>query len=269
MSKKIIGIILIVAGLVTAALGIKAVSQNPEIAEKVNDAVYVEDAKIHPENEGKIVIVSGTVKPEGKIIDPATGVEVDSFKVSKSKWKAAYSKAEGRGYDWSWIIDGATETLYAEASVGEFELGDEMFINLSTSSDVSEYNEAELKKAGFMEYYDAGVHYVVTKDVYISEAKGGYSEYIEDYSGAVRYSYKYLPMADGLKYTFVGLQKDGKLEKVDGIASVTASEGILDKEAILEKFESASSGGNIFAFVSAALLVAGGVVCLVIKKKEV
>jgi len=65
------------------------------------------------------------------------------------------------------------------------------------------------------------------------------------------------------------LQKDGKLEKVDGIASVTASEGILDKEAILEKFESASRGGNIFAFVSAALLVAGGVVCLVIKKKEV
>ncbi|MBR3947891.1 MAG: hypothetical protein IKJ70_00625 [Clostridia bacterium] len=56
MAKKIIGIVLIVIGVFTAFLGIKAMGQAPEAAEKLKEAVYVADAKVYPENEVRLLL---------------------------------------------------------------------------------------------------------------------------------------------------------------------------------------------------------------------
>ena len=68
--KKIIGIILIIGGLLFASLAIKALVSAPHSYEKIKAAPTIKDGKLTPENEGKLVVVSGTLKPAEQLQDP-------------------------------------------------------------------------------------------------------------------------------------------------------------------------------------------------------
>ena len=264
MSKKIIGIVLIVIGVFTAFLGLKAMSQAPEAAEKLEAAVYVADAKVYPENEGKVVIVPGKLNVISNAIDKETGLELPTIKATKQKWSAVGVKADGVGYDWSWSIDGISQTISGEVTVGEFKLYEGMLNGLPVSVDYSDFEASDLKEAGLMDYYA----YVVTDGVYISDDKGGHTRYKDEYEGAVRYKYRIMPMDGELEYTFVGVQKNGALTRDDSLGMIASTEGILSFDDVLAKNESNSAAGNIFAFVAAALFIGGGIVCIVVKKKE-
>ena len=263
MGKKIIGAILIVIGVFTAFLGFKAMGQAPEAEDKLKNAVYVADAKVYPENEGKIVIVPGKIEAKLPLVDKETGLELPTIKATKQSWYAVSVKAN-TGYDWTWMVDGSTQTLTAECSVGEFNLYEGMLNGFSVSKEFSDFSKSNLKKAGLMDYYD----YVVTDGVYINDEDGGHSRYKEEYEGAVRYKYKIMPMDGELEYTFVGIQKNGALVRDDSLGMIASSEGILDLDGVLAKNDSNLNGGYIFAFVTAALFAIGGVVCIVYKKKE-
>ena len=263
MAKKIIGIVLIIIGLFTAFLGFKAMSQAPEAVEKLESAVCVADAKIYPENEGKIVIVPGKIEAE-PLVDTETGLELPTIKASKQSWYAVGVKSADVGYDWSWMVDGVTQTLTAECSVGEFKLYEGMLNGLPVSVDYSDFEASDLKEAGLMDYYA----YVVTDGVYISDDKGGHTRYKDEYEGAVRYKYRIMPMDGELEYTFVGVQKNGAIVRDDSLGLIASTEGILSFDDVLAKNESNNKAGNIFAFVAAALFIGGGIVCIVVKKKE-
>ena len=263
MSKKIIGIVLIVIGVFTAFLGVKAMNQAPEAAEKLEAAVYVADAKVYPENEGKVVIVPGKIDAE-PLVDTETGLELPTIKASKQSWYAVGVKSADVGYDWSWMVDGVTQTLTAECSVGEFKLYEGMLNGLPVSVDYSDFEASDLKKAGLMDYYA----YVVTDGVYISDDKGGHTRYKDEYDGAVRYKYRIMPVDGELEYTFVGVQKNGAIARDDSLGMIASTEGILSFEEVLAQNESNNKAGNIFAFVAAALFIGGGIVCIVVKKKE-
>ena len=264
MAKKIIGIVLIVIGVFTAFLGFKAMSQAPEAAEKLEAAVYVADAQVYPENEGKVVIVPGKLNVISNAIDKETGLELPTIKATRQKWSAVGVKADGVGYDWSWSIDGISQTISGEVTVGEFKLYEGMLNGLPVSVDYSDFEASDLKKAGLMDYYA----YVVTDGVYISDDKGGHTRYKDEYEGAVRYKYRIMPVDGELEYTFVGVQKNGALVRDDSLGLIASTEGILSFDDVLAKNESNSAAGNIFAFVAAALFIGGGVVCIVLKKKE-
>ena len=264
MLKKIIGIVLIVIGLFTAFLGVKAMNQAPEAVEKLESAIYVEDAKVYPENEGKVVIVPGKINVISNAIDKEAGLELPTIKATRQKWRAVGVKSDGVGYDWSWSVDGAAETICGEVTVGEFKLYEGMLNGLPVSTEYDDFSSAQLKNAGLMDYYG----YIVTDGVYINDTDGGYSKYKEDYEGAVRYKYRIMPMDGEVEYTFVGIQKDGVLIRDDSLGMIASTEGILNHEEILAKNESNNNGGYIFSFVTAALFIVGGVVCIVMKKKE-
>ena len=264
MSKKIIGIVLIVIGLFTAFLGVKAMNQAPEAAGKLESAIYVEDAKVYPENEGKVVIVPGKIEAELPLVDKMNGLKLPTIKATRQRWNAAGMKSTDVGYDWTWVSDGATQTITAECTVGEFRLYDGMLNGLIVSQDYNDFEKNNLKEAGLMDYYA----YVVTDGVYIDDTDGGYSRYKEDYEGAVRYKYRIMPMDGELEYTFVGIQKNGAIVRDDSLGMIASTEGILNHEEILAKNESNNNGGYIFSFVTAALFIVGGVVCIVMKKKE-
>jgi uncharacterized membrane protein YidH (DUF202 family) len=264
MSKKIIGIVLIVVGVITAFLGVKAVNQNPEKTEKLKAAVYVADAKIYPENEGKIVIVPGKIEAELPLVDVKTGLKLPTIKATKQSWYAVGVKSVDTGYDWSWVLDGATQTITAECTVGEFRLYEGMLNGLTVSEDYSEFEKSNLKDAGLMDYNA----YVVSDGVYISDDKGGHTRYKDEYEGAVRYKYRIMPMDGEMEYTFVGVQKNGALVRDDSLGLIASTEGILSFEDVLAKNESNNTAGNIFAFVAAVLFIGGGIVCIVVKKKE-
>ena len=263
MAKKIIGIVLIIIGLFTAFLGFKAMSQAPEAAEKLEAAVYVADAKVYPENEGKVVIVPGKIDAE-PLVDTETGLELPTIKASKQSWYAVGVKSADVGYDWSWMVDGVTQTLTAECSVGEFKLYEGMLNGLPVSVDYSDFEAGDLKEAGLMDYYA----YVVTDGVYISDDKGGHTRYKDEYEGAVRYKYRIMPVNGELEYTFVGVQKNGAIARDNSLGLIASTEGILSFDDVLAKNESNSAAGNIFAFVAAVLFIGGGIVCIVFKKKE-
>lgn len=264
MAKKIIGIVLIIIGIFTAFLGVKAMNQAPEAVEKLESAVYVADAKVYPENEGKIVIVPGKIEAELPLVDVKTGLKLPTIKATKQSWYAVGVKSGGTGYDWSWVVDGATQTLTADCSVGEFKLYEGMLNGLIVSQDYDDFEKSNLKEAGLMDYYA----YVVTDGVYISDDKGGNTRYKDEYEGAVRYKYKIMPMDGELEYTFVGIQKNGALVRDDSLGIIASTEGILNHEEVLAKNESNSTAGHIFAFVTAALFIGGGIVYIVVKKKE-
>ncbi|MBR2417674.1 MAG: hypothetical protein IKB12_03480, partial [Clostridia bacterium] len=255
MAKKIIGIVLIIIGIFTAFLGVKAMNQAPEAVEKLESAVYVADAKVYPENEGKIVIVPGKIEAELPLVDVKTGLKLPTIKATKQSWYAVGVKSADTGYDWSWVVDGATQTLTADCSVGEFKLYEGMLNGLIVSQDYDDFEKSNLKEAGLMDYYA----YVVTDGVYISDDKGGNTRYKDEYEGAVRYKYKIMPMDGELEYTFVGIQKNGALVRDDSLGLIASTEGILNHEEVLAKNESNSTAGHIFAFVTAALFIGGGI----------
>lgn len=264
MAKKIIGIVLIVIGIFTAFLGVKAMNDAPEAAEKLESAVYVSDAKVYPENEGKIVIVPGKIEAELPLVDVKTGLNLPTIKATKQSWYAVGVKSVDTGYDWSWVVDGATQNLTADCSVGEFKLYEGMLNGLTVSQDYDDFGKSNLKEAGLMDYYA----YVVTDGVYISDDKGGHTRYKDEYEGAVRYKYRIMPMDGEMEYTFVGIQKNGALVRDDSLGMIASTEGILNHEEVLAKNESNSTAGHIFAFVTAALFIGGGIVYIVVKKKE-
>ena len=264
MAKKIIGIVLIIIGLFTAFLGFKAMSQAPEAVEKLEEAVYVADAKVYPENEGKVVIVPGKLNVISNAIDKETGLELPTIKATRQKWSAVSVKSDSVGYDWSWTSDGMSQTICGEATVGEFKLYEGMLNGLPVSVEYDDFSSSQLRTAGLRDY--AG--YIVTDGVYIDDNTGGYTRYKDEYEGAVRYKYKIMPMDGELEYTFVGIQKNGAFVRDDSLGMIASTEGILDYDAVLAKNESNNNGGYIFFFVTAALFIGGGVVYIVKRKKE-
>ena len=84
--KKIIGIILIIGGLLFAALAVKALVTAPQSYERIRTAATIKDGKVIPENEGKLVVVSGTLKPAEQLQDPITGVKLPGVTAKRTVW---------------------------------------------------------------------------------------------------------------------------------------------------------------------------------------
>ena len=103
MGKKIGGMILIVCALFTAFLGIKATGNAPGNQEIIKDAVYVSDGKVLPENEGKVVIVNGTLDAPLPFVDDETGIELDSIVAYRHVEKARVVLGGEEEVDtWTW-----------------------------------------------------------------------------------------------------------------------------------------------------------------------
>ena len=84
--KKIIGVILIIGGIFFASLAVKALVSSPQSYEKIKAAATIKDGKVIPENEGKLVVVSGTLKPAEQLQDPITGVKLPGVTAKRTVW---------------------------------------------------------------------------------------------------------------------------------------------------------------------------------------
>lgn len=84
MAKKIKIVIYIIVVIFSVFLVAKAIKQesgaNPEVLDKV---VILNEAKVLPENEGKLVLVSGKLKASEVFKDNTFGLELDTFRVNK------------------------------------------------------------------------------------------------------------------------------------------------------------------------------------------
>ena len=108
-----------------------------------------------------------------------------------------------------------------------------------------------LYQKDYMPCEDDVVHYdTFMKDHLTSKQKN---------EGTLRIRYNVMEEDASLDYTIIGLQKNGKLEKVEELDIIAAMEGHLTPEEILAQSESSSKGATVFYFAIAAVLVGLGI----------
>ena len=78
------GIIMIAAGAIVLAVGIQTFVSAPERTGQIESAVYIENGQVLPENDGKLVIVSGKLEAELPLEDSVTGVKLPSPVASRN-----------------------------------------------------------------------------------------------------------------------------------------------------------------------------------------
>lgn len=103
MAKKIKIVIYIIVVIFSVFLVAKAIKQesgaNPEVLDKV---FILNEAKVLPENEGKLVLVSGKLKASEVFKDNTFGIELDTFKVNKIVEMYQYKAGTDEvGYEWN------------------------------------------------------------------------------------------------------------------------------------------------------------------------
>lgn len=170
--RKIFGFILIVIGIFTVFLAVKGMVSAPESTKVFENAVTVEDGKLDPANEGKMVIVTGTLKSDQQLQDPLTGVELPGIAARRVVWtyEALGPRDKNDYVTWDWVEDvipigeapyyginadtQITTVLVAPTTIGDFQVDNNYFTEVSLSDTFTDYNENDLKKGWYLHSKD-------------------------------------------------------------------------------------------------------------------
>lgn len=241
--KKII--ILTISGALILVLGILILVELPGLGGTLDTAVYVDDGKIKSENEGRVVILAGTVEPELPFKDQALDVTIPYF--------AAYRKAEifshivDTDFEYTWYElawdplkenkgvnteELSSSKLIAPIKIGEYNIDPRIFKEIETIDKWKDITEDDLGD------YKLYIHKSKNDDTtYLSEG-----EYIPDqlteYKGnkwhdhedKMRYSYEVYDDKDPLDFTVVGIQQGDWLMLDDDLDISYIKKGIYSGE---------------------------------------
>ncbi len=277
MGRKIGGGVLILIGAFALFLAIKAVAMAPGQNKELEDAVFITDGKVDPENEGKLVMV--LVDDLSDYICAFDDEFALSFHalVARRHVEELQSQAYG-ALKWVPLYEGADfpnqRDFYGSLLGTEYEIDGELLNSVGTEHDV-QYDELysdELDR--FKEFYDGilwfedykGRMYITNTDKRFFddyEVKSGdktptslfYSEQLSEVGARrIRFSTHSL---DGVNsVVVVGRQEGNKLVK----DSFTATANITTKEEYIKDYKTSSTlGVLIFGFILGAAFVGGGV----------
>ena len=275
--KNMIGIVLILATLICVYGGISVRSSAPETAETISNAVYVSDGKVHPENEGKVVIVPGTLDAE-PFVDQETGIKISSTVAFRYVEKLYIEEdSEKKTEYWEWKTDaiafgGEKKVLAPNVSLGEFSVAEELIQTLTTNKKRTVYDEKELEQMGWRTFTDNGCTYLYQGDRMprnedgIDSVNTWIDKYAyQDYVGTYRVAYA--EMDGSPDCTIVALQRNGRLERVPDVVLRALHSGHLTQTEILEYETSSAKGGAVISYVLAVAFL-GAEVFLLIKKEK-
>ena len=271
--KKIIGVILIIGGLLFASLAVKALVTAPQSYEKIRAAQTIGDGKILPENEGKLVVVSGTLKPAEQLQDPITGVKLPGVTAKRTVWTYKQDTGSGDEKVWDWYPENrdysekanfginaeilTTTMLAAPTLLGEFKVEGKLLNPLIRNTEFTQYDEESLNAGWKVLSGGKESRCCVSKEHYLpKKTKGMYST--TGY-GSQKISYGIVSPDDPLEYTIVGVQKGDTLIKSEDVDSVTTVKGIMTAEEFAEENKKGVRGGSIFGIVAGILLAIIGV----------
>ena len=279
--KKIIGVILIIGGILFASLAVKALMSAPQTYENIKTAVTIKDGKVIPENEGKLVVVSGTLKPAEQLQDPITGVKLPGVTAKRTVWTYKQDTGSGDEKVWDWYpentdysekanfginADILTSTVLAAPTLlGEFKVESNFLNPLSRGTEFTQYDEQSLKAGWKLLSGGKESRYCVSKEHWLPKKTTG--RYSTTGYGAQKISYGIVSPDDPLEYTIVGIQKEGNLIKADNIDAVTTVKGIMTAEEFAEENKKGVRGGSIFGIVAGILLAIIGVGMLAFRRQ--
>lgn len=279
--KKIIGVILIIGGILFASLAVKALMSAPQTYEKIKTAVTIKDGKVIPENEGKLVVVSGTLKPAEQLQDPITGVKLPGVTAKRTVWTYKQDTGSGDEKVWDWHpentdysekanfginADILTSTMLAAPTLlGEFKVESKFLNPLSRGTEFTQYDEQSLKAGWKLLSGGRESSYCVSKENWLPKKTTG--RYSTTGYGSQKISYGIVSPDDPLEYTIIGVQKGDTLIESEDVDSVTTVKGIMTAEEFAEENKKGVRGGSIFGIVAGILLAIIGVGMLAFRRQ--
>ena len=279
--KKIIGVILVIGGIFFSLLAVKALVSAPQSYEKIRAAATIKDGKVIPENEGKLVVVSGTLKPAEQLQDPITGVKLPGVTAKRTVWtyKRDTNSDDEQVWDWKPEITDYSEKanfginaeiltttmLAAPTLLGEFKVESKLLNPLIRNTEFTQYDEQSLNAGWKVLSGGKESRYCVSKEHWLPKKSTG--TYSTTGYGSQKVSYGIVSPDDPLEYTILGVQKGDTLIKSEDVDSVTTVKGIMTAEEFAEENKKGVRGGSIFGIVTGILLAVIGVRMLAFRRQ--
>ena len=271
--KKIIGVILIIGGLLFASLAVKALMSAPQNYEKIKAAATIKDGRVIPENEGKLVVVSGTLKPAEQLQDSITGVKLPGVTAKRTVWTYERDTNSDDEQVWDWkpeITDYSekanfginaeiltTTMLAAPTLLGEFKVESKLLNPIMRNTEFTQYDEESLNAGWKVLSGGKESRYCVSKEHWLPKKTTGM--YSTTGYGSQKISYGIVSPDDPLEYTILGVQKGDTLIKSEDVDSVTTFKGIMTAEEFADESKKEARGGSIFGIITGILLAVIGV----------
>ena len=227
--KNIGKIILLVLGVALIALGIKNFADLPGQKAALEAAVYLDEAVILPENEGKMVIIHGKPEMTAPACDEELGLTINAIKAYRYAEEYKLTSSEQLEYKYGWVSKGQ-KSIVGKASIGEFALDEKTLIGFPSDGDYEDFDMTETSAKGYevskgkttegawtdrwwvivggKYYYDA-FEYSGNLDIpHITREMN--KEIAEEREGAKAYAYKVYTGTDA-GVTVAGIQQGGTL----------------------------------------------------------
>ena len=262
-------IILLELGVALIALSAKALMEVPGQQAALESAVYLDEAVVLPENEGKLVIIHGTPEMIAPAYDAELKITINSIKAYRYKETYKQTGYTDEERKWEWVSGGQT-SLVGEAKIGEFELDEGILIAFPAESDYTDFDAAEVRDyvltyksvaLGEVVVLPDGGYYADTNVTYVGDSYiswlGANAE-AERLEGKIAYRYKYYNPDKNGEHTVVGVQQGSRLVKDESIGAMVRN-GVLTKEQMLSSNKGGIIGGAAAFAVLGAVLVFLGV----------
>ena len=274
--KNIGKIILLVLGVALIALGIKNFADLPGQSDVLEAAVYLDEAVILPENEGKMVIIHGKPEMTAPAYDEELGLSLDAIKAYRYAEEYKLTSSEKLEYQYGWVAKGQ-KSIVGKASLGEFALDEKTLIGLSAGSEYEDFNMEEISAKGYevskgkttegawtdrwwvivggTYYYDA-FEYSGNLDIpHLTREMN--KEIAEEREGAKAYAYKVYTGTDA-GVTVAGIQQGNTLVAHEKLGAIV-KDGVQTKDQLLSSNKNGVIGGAVVFMVIGAVLVVLGI----------
>ncbi len=273
--KNIGKIILLVLGAALIALGIKNFADLPGQSDVLEAAVYLDEAVILPENEGKMVIIHGKPEMTAPAYDEELGLTLNAIKAYRYAEEYKLTSGEQLEYKYGWVSKGQ-KSIVGKASLGGFALDEKTLIGLPADSEYEDFDMAEISAKGYevskgkttegawtdrwwvivggKYYYDA-FEYSGNLDIpHLTREMN--KEIAEEREGAKAYAYKAYTGTDA-EMTVAGIQQGSSLVAHEKLGAIV-KEGVQTKEQLLSSNKNGVIGGAVvFMLIGAVLVVLG------------
>nr|MBR4279443.1 hypothetical protein [Clostridia bacterium] len=267
--KNIGKIILIVLGVALIALSVKGLMGIPGQQAALESAVYLDEPKVLPENEDKLVIIHGTPEMIAPAYDAELKITINSIKAYRYKETYKQTGYTDEEKKWEWVSGGQI-SLVGEAKIGEFELDADILIAFPAESDFTDFDAKEVRDyvltyksvaTGEVVVLPDGGYYAETQTTYVGDDMFNWigSNYVgEQLEGKTAYRYKYYNPEKNGEHTVIGIQQGNRLVKADSVGTAVLS-GVKTQEQVLSTSNGYLIGGAAVFLVFGAVLVLLGV----------
>ena len=270
--KDVGKIILLVLCAALIALGGKTLMEIPAQKAVLENAVYLDEPVVLPENEGKLVIIHGKPEMTAPAYDEELGITLNTIKAYRYDEEYKQTSREKGKFKYEWVSRGQ-KGIAGEASVGEFVLDKKTINSFGADSEYEAFDMMEISAKG----YDVGRGktkegawtdrwWVIVDGTYYYDS----FEYSNDLSiphitremdrdiakereGAKAYAYKVYTGMSSEKVTVAGIQQGTSLVADETLGAVVRN-GVFSKEEVLSSNTNSLMGGSIVLILIGAVL---------------